>query len=151
MGPEKLVRYSILAGDAVLDRLPEVVEEALGAGLIEELPEPVGRYQFTHALIQETLIEEISITRRVRLHARISEALELLYGAEAETHAAELAHHFSQAEASVRRSCNLMASSMALSVTYRGDRERCDAHRLGGISHRGVVLKRTAQIGEHSF
>ena len=84
---------------AVLDRLLEVVEEALGAGLIEELPEPVGRYQFTHALIQETLIEEISITRRVRLHARISEALELLYGAEAETHAAELAHHFSQAEA----------------------------------------------------
>ncbi len=82
-----------------VDRLLEVVEEALGTGLIEELPEPGGRYQFTHALIQETLMEEISITRRVRLHARIGEALEQLYGAEAETHAAELAHHFSQAEA----------------------------------------------------
>ena len=38
------------------------------------------RYQFTHALIQETLAEELSLTRRVRLHARIAEALEELYG-----------------------------------------------------------------------
>ncbi|MCI0896068.1 MAG: AAA family ATPase [Chloroflexi bacterium] len=84
---------------ASVDRLLEVVEEALGTGLIEELPEPGGRYQFTHALIQETLLEEISITRRVRLHARIGEALELLYATDVESHAAELARHFSQAEA----------------------------------------------------
>ena len=44
-------------------------------------------------------MEEISITRRVRLHAKIGEALELFYAAEVETHAAELAHHYSQAEA----------------------------------------------------
>ena len=54
--------------------------------------------QFTHALIQETLTEELSLTRRVRLHARIAEALEKLYGDYAEAHAAELAHHFAEAE-----------------------------------------------------
>ena len=81
--------------NAVLD----VLEEALTARLIEELPTSVGLYQFTHALIQETLVDELSLTRRVRLHARIANTLEELYGAEAEAHAAELAHHFAQAEA----------------------------------------------------
>ena len=59
----------------------------------------MGRYQFTHALIQETLTEVLSLTRRVRLHARIAETLEELYGDSSEAHAAELARHFAQAEA----------------------------------------------------
>ena len=58
-----------------------MLEEALSARVIEELPRALGRYQFTHALIQETLAEELSLTRKVRLHARIAEALEGLYGA----------------------------------------------------------------------
>ena len=81
------------------DRVLDVLEEALSARVVEELTTGVGRYQFTHALIQETLLGELSITRRVRVHARIAEALEELYGAEAESRAAELAHHFAQAEA----------------------------------------------------
>ena len=56
------------------DRLLEVVEEALASRVIEELPSSVGRFQFTHALIQEALAEELSATRRVRLHARIAQA-----------------------------------------------------------------------------
>lgn len=59
------------------DRL---LKEALAARVIEELPQAVGWYQFTHALIQETLTEELTLTRRVRLHARIAETLEELYG-----------------------------------------------------------------------
>ena len=80
------------------DRLLEVLEEALSARVIEELPRVVGRYQFTHALIQETLSEELTLTRKVRLHARIAETLEELYGDNAEAHAAELAHHFAEAQ-----------------------------------------------------
>ena len=80
------------------DRLLEVVEEALASRVIEELPSSVGRFQFTHALIQETLAEELSATRRVPLHARIAQALEGLYGPEADNHAAELAHHFHEAQ-----------------------------------------------------
>ncbi|MFB3119468.1 MAG: hypothetical protein ACE1Y2_02950, partial [Stenotrophomonas maltophilia] len=94
----ELHQLTPLLDDISEDRLLEVLEEALSARVIEELPQAVGRYQFTHALIQETLSEELTLTRRVRLHARIAEALEELYGDDAESHAAELAHHFALAE-----------------------------------------------------
>ncbi|MEE9163117.1 MAG: hypothetical protein V3U35_09145, partial [Candidatus Neomarinimicrobiota bacterium] len=80
------------------DQLLEGLEEALDARLIEELPQTVGRYQFAHRLAQETLTQELSLTRRVRLHARIATVLEELYGTNADAHAAELAYHFAQAE-----------------------------------------------------
>ena len=88
-----------LVEDISEDRLLDVLDEALGARVIEEMPSVVGQYQFTHALMRETLVEEISLTRRVRLHSRIATALEELYGSGSEAHAAELAHHFAQAEA----------------------------------------------------
>jgi predicted ATPase len=87
-----------LIDDLSEDRLLEVLEEALSARVIEELPRAPSRYQFAHALIQETLAEELSLTRRVRLHASIAEALEELYGEDADQHAAELAHHFGEAQ-----------------------------------------------------
>ncbi len=80
------------------DRLLDVLEEALSARIIEELPTGPGRYQFTHALIQETLAKEISTTRKVRLHARIALVLEDLYQDRLEERAAELAEHFAEAE-----------------------------------------------------
>ena len=94
-----LAQLRPLVDEVSEDRLFEVLEEALSARVIEELPQAVGRYQFTHALIQETLAGELSTTRRVRLHARIAAALEELYGTELDAHAAELAHHFAEAEA----------------------------------------------------
>jgi tetratricopeptide (TPR) repeat protein len=87
-----------LIDDLNQDMLLDVLEEGLTARVIEELPTTVGLYQFTHALIQETLTDELSLTRRVRLHARIAEVLETLYANDPESHAAELAHHFAQAE-----------------------------------------------------
>ena len=96
---DRLMDPSTSSGqDLSEDWLLDVLEEALSARIIEELPAAVGRYQFTHSLVQETLVEELSLTRRARLHARIAETLEALYGPEAEANAAELAHHFVQAE-----------------------------------------------------
>jgi predicted ATPase/DNA-binding CsgD family transcriptional regulator len=86
-----------LSQDLSEDRLLEVLEEALAGGVIQELPGSAERYEFTHALIQETLVSELSAARRVRLHVRIGEALEAVYGEQAEAHAAELAHHFAEA------------------------------------------------------
>ena len=89
--------------DALMEEMTEgmvldALEEALTARVIEEMRAKVGRYQFTHALIQETVTEDLSLTRRVRLHARIADTLESLYGDRAEDQAAELAYHFAQAE-----------------------------------------------------
>jgi predicted ATPase len=78
--------------------LLDAMDEALSARIIEELPSEVGLYQFTHAQMQETLLSELPLTRRVRMHARIAEALEDYYGEAAETHAAELVEHFAEAE-----------------------------------------------------
>ena len=78
-------------------RLREVLQEAMSALLIEELPR--GRYQFSHALVRETLANDLSHTRKARLHATIAETLEELYADDIESHSSELAYHFSQAEA----------------------------------------------------
>ena len=101
-----LTTASVIGREFRLDQLAPLVDqfsedqvlEALEARLIEEMPQAPGRYQFAHRLAQETLTQEISLTRRVRLHARIATALEELYGENADPQAAELAYHFAQAE-----------------------------------------------------
>jgi hypothetical protein len=78
------------------DELLAQIEEALDARVIEELDRP-GRYRFTHALMQETLLSELSTTRRVRLHGQVGDALERRWGDRAEQHAPQLAAHFAEA------------------------------------------------------
>ncbi|MDP2674150.1 MAG: protein kinase [Dehalococcoidia bacterium] len=91
-GLDALGRVTDLSGD----RLLEVLEEAVAARVVTEVPRAAGRYSFSHALIRETLYEELSTTRRVRLHRQIGEVLESLYGDNLEPHLAELAYHFSE-------------------------------------------------------
>ena len=88
----------LLIEDLSEDQLLEVLEEAVSARLIEELAHGVARYQFTHALVQGTLADELTRTRRVRLHSKIGETLEELYRDDTEAHAGELAYHFAQAQ-----------------------------------------------------
>jgi class 3 adenylate cyclase len=76
------------------DRLLEALEEATAARVIAELPRSPDHYWFSHALIRETLYEELSTTRRVRLHRQIGEALEEL---DAEGNLPQLAYHFAEA------------------------------------------------------
>jgi eukaryotic-like serine/threonine-protein kinase len=86
-----------LLGDSDDDSLLKLIEEALEARVIEELPQP-GRYRFTHAQMQETLLNELSTTRRVRLHGQVGEALEKRWGDDlARQRAPRLAHHFVEA------------------------------------------------------
>jgi DNA-binding NarL/FixJ family response regulator len=76
----------------------ELLEEAECVGLVKETENIFGGYRFSHALIQETLIEEIPVTHRVRMHAEVAKTLECRYGDSAEKHAAELLHHFANAQ-----------------------------------------------------
>ena len=85
-----------LLGEREEDALLKMIEEALEARVIEET-EQAGRYRFTHAQMQETLLAELSTTRRVRLHGQVGEALEKRYGARADERAARLSLHFAEA------------------------------------------------------
>ena len=85
-----------LLGDHDEEELLRLIEEALEARVIEEMDRP-GRYRFTHAQMQETLLAELSTTRRVRLQGRVGEALEKRFGDRADELAARLAPHFVEA------------------------------------------------------
>ena len=82
-----------LLDDVPEDQLLGALEEALAAAVIEAAAEP-GSYQFSHALIRETLYDEIPAVRRARLHLRIGAALEALRGHDPMPNLAALAHHY---------------------------------------------------------
>jgi class 3 adenylate cyclase len=78
--------------------LLDSLEEALAAHLIHECKDGrAATYEFTHALIRQTLYEELSAPRRVLVHRRVGERLEALYADHSGPHLAALAHHFFQA------------------------------------------------------
>jgi tetratricopeptide (TPR) repeat protein len=79
------------------DELEEVIDEASVARIVGEVPGSPGRLRFAHALIRDTLYDELPLLRRTRLHARAGQALEELYRSDSDTHLAELAHHFFEA------------------------------------------------------
>jgi class 3 adenylate cyclase/tetratricopeptide (TPR) repeat protein len=88
-----VARVTGLPPDDVLDSL----EEAMDARLVVEVETRPGRFRFAHALVRETLYEELPSRERRRLHDRVGAALVELRGDEFEGYLAELAHHFSQA------------------------------------------------------
>jgi DNA-binding SARP family transcriptional activator/tetratricopeptide (TPR) repeat protein len=80
-----------------IDKLLGVLDEAITARVVEEIPGAVGRLRFAHALTRDALYEEIPATHRARLHRHVAEVLEALYAGGPGPHLAELAHHFSLA------------------------------------------------------
>ena len=83
-------------GDDLLDAL----EEAERAQLITTLESGRDiRYRFAHELIRQTLIDNLSLPRRQRLHLRLADAIETVGGRAAEKQASTLAHHLYQAGA----------------------------------------------------
>ena len=97
----QLAQLDRLIEDMTEDGLLDTLEEALELRLIEEVSGKVGEYYFAQALTRDTLSEEMSLTRRVRLHARIAAVMEDLYGADAKDHADELVKHFDMARSVV--------------------------------------------------
>ncbi len=74
-------------------RTLEPLSEAAEAGVVLADPETPGRFSFAHALVRQTLYEELPVAQRVALHRRVAEVL----ARSAATPAAELAHHYFEA------------------------------------------------------
>ena len=88
-----------LAGvtDHEVEGLFDLLDEAISAGVVGEVPGAHRRLRFAHVLIRDTLYDELTATRRMRLHRSVGEALEALYATDPDPHLAELAHHFHEA------------------------------------------------------
>ena len=112
------LQFDLAVVEAVLgeDALA-AVEEAAGAQLVRE--ERPGRYAFAHALIRETLYDELSLTRRVRTHGALAEAPGLTL--------AERAYHQLQADAPGAAESALAAAREAMdALAYEEAASLCE-------------------------
>jgi class 3 adenylate cyclase/tetratricopeptide (TPR) repeat protein len=85
-----------VAGQSIAEAL-DGFDEAIAARLLLEAGLP-GHLRFPHALVRQTLEDELSTLRRLHLHREIGHALERRFG-EADSAVADLAHHFGEAAA----------------------------------------------------
>ncbi len=82
------------ASDKSAEEVLALLGDAITHGLVVAHPGAPDRYRFSHALVRETLYEELGPAERMRLHCRVGEILEQIHGDDLEPHLAELAHHF---------------------------------------------------------
>jgi tetratricopeptide (TPR) repeat protein len=73
--------------------LLEILDEAAAARLVSDTPGVLGGIRFSHSLIRDSMYEDLSPSRRVRLHRRAAELLETIREGNPE-HLAEIAHHY---------------------------------------------------------
>ena len=79
------------------DELLDMLDAAVRAGILVEVASTPGRYSFVHALLRTALEDELTTTRRARLHRRIGEAIESRHRQRLDAHLDDLARHFAAA------------------------------------------------------
>ncbi len=104
------------------DELLDLLDAAVRAGILVEVHSTPGRYSFVHALLRTALEEQLSATRRARLHRRIGEAIEGRYRDRLDGHLDDLARHFLAAG----------PEEVDRAVTYA---ERAAAQATGRLAH----------------
>src|SRR5262249_23592662 len=82
------------AADRPVEELLNLLGEARDAGLVLELEDGVAQWTFTHALVRETLYDDLPPDVRVRRHREIAESLQALYHADPEPHLTAVAHPY---------------------------------------------------------
>lgn len=79
-----------------IDALLQMLSEAVAAEIISETS-GLGRYAFSHILIRETLYEDLTAGKRMRLHRTVAVTLEKGDTSSVEARLPELAHHWFKA------------------------------------------------------
>jgi DNA-binding CsgD family transcriptional regulator len=87
--------FDVLSAATELDdeTMLDCLDEVLVAGIISPAPE-ADAYEFSHSLLRQTLYDDLSPSRRTRLHRRVAQALERVYAGREREAAAELASQF---------------------------------------------------------
>ncbi|MBK9608893.1 MAG: AAA family ATPase [Betaproteobacteria bacterium] len=82
-----------LQDDLPEDAVTAAIDEARRASLIDAQVDP-GGYQFAHALVRDTIYDELPARRRAELHRRIGAVLEAQYQGDLTACLSMLAHHY---------------------------------------------------------
>jgi len=152
-GLEALAQLSGVSTHELLD----VLDEAMAERVVGEVPASPGRLRFGHALIRDTLYEELTPARRMRLHHDAATALEAVYADEIERHLTELAqHYFASAPAGVAdqaieyawRAGDRATSQLAHEEAVRLYRMAIDALSLRGQGDEVVRCELLLALGE---
>ena len=77
------------------DALVDAIDEAEHARLV--VPWRDGQLAFSHELIRQTLLADVSMLKRQRLHLRAADVIERIFADDLDAHAADLVHHLTLA------------------------------------------------------
>ncbi len=138
-----VLEQSVRDPEAILD----AIEEAEAARLVLPAPEGRGaRYEFSHALVRQTLLTGQSAPRLQRLHLVIADAIEEVHGARLDDHAAEIARHLvaagARAEPTRTRRFLRLAGDRALAAAA--------AEEALGYYDEALVLEEDLEDGERA-
>lgn len=121
----------------------DALDEALAIGLVAG-GDAAGRYHFVHALVRQTLRDELTGGRRTRLHRRIAEAIE--GRPDADDHIDLLAHHYAEA------ALDGGAEKAAVHALAAGRRalERLAPEEAVGYAERALEVLDLAGVADHA-
>jgi eukaryotic-like serine/threonine-protein kinase len=95
IGREFEEQVVLRVADLSPEQLMQAAREAIAERLVTDLGD--GRYSFAHALVRDTLYEELTPAKRSALHERAGLAIEQICGENVDERLGELAHHFLEA------------------------------------------------------
>jgi DNA-binding winged helix-turn-helix (wHTH) protein/tetratricopeptide (TPR) repeat protein len=85
------------AAGANADTLLDCLDEAQHGGIVRSTTQcPEARFEFSHELIRQAILTQLSVARLRRLHLEVAEIIERVCSTTLEDHYAELAHHYAQ-------------------------------------------------------
>jgi hypothetical protein len=127
-----LVQSVGIEADTLLDH----VEKAEQIGLLDSaLENREARFYFSHELVRQVVLEEISAPRAQRVHLRVADGIEKLYAGALEDHASELANH-------LMRAGNLADADRSINyLTMAARKELGQGASTGALRHMSYALE----------
>jgi DNA-binding NarL/FixJ family response regulator len=120
-----LARISGLGESALIAALEQLCAHRL---LSEHVDGGTVVYDFRHAVVRQTLYQQLGLQRARVLHGAAAEAMEAHWGEAARAHADELAYHFARAGAEhlSDKAVTYLAEAGRLALSRHADREAAD-------------------------
>jgi DNA-binding SARP family transcriptional activator len=133
--------------DATLD----VLDAAVRARLVGEIPDEPGRYAFVHAIVRDTLASSLTAARRTRLHELFAASLEDRARREPNRYLVALANHALEAAAGAGDPIEAAglaerAAGRAGAVLAHEDAAALLSRALSVLERRGSSLERRAEL-----